>query len=84
MHSAGINSMGVLMDRIMSRAMTYEDSKGHVFESLARIAPHCHWTAGAWEQINLEWNEIQKISRHQRLLSELLTHLDFETKAQIT
>lgn len=82
MHSAGITAMGVLMDRIMNRAMLDEDPRKHVSDSLSRIAPHCHWTSGTWSQINLQWNEIQKVSKHQRLLSELLTHLDLETKKQ--
>jgi DGQHR domain-containing protein len=80
MHSVGINSMGVLMDKIMGRAMIHKNPGKHVSESLARIAPYCHWTSGTWAQINLEWNELQKISKHQRMLSDLLTHLDYETK----
>jgi DGQHR domain-containing protein len=80
MHSAGITSMGVLMDRVMGRAMIQKNPRKHIVESLARIAPHCRWTSGTWGQINLKWNEVQKINKHQRLLSELLTHLDFETK----
>ena len=81
MHSVGICAMGVLMDKIMSRAIVYRDPKKHIFESVSRIAPQCHWTSGRWDQIGLEWNELQKIGKHQRMLSDLLTHLDFDTKA---
>lgn len=78
-HSAGIHAMGVLMDRIMNRAAGQPNLEKHILDSLQRIKPHCHWTSGSWEQINMEWDEIQKMSKHLRLLAELLTHLDYET-----
>jgi DGQHR domain-containing protein len=78
MHSAGIHSMGILMDKIMNRASGRKDPEKYVQDSLKRIAPHCHWTSGTWEHIDMQWNEIQKVSKHLRLLSDLLTHLDYE------
>jgi DGQHR domain-containing protein len=81
MHSVGICAMGVLMDKIMSRATVYNDPEKHIFESISRIAPQCHWTSGTWSEIDLKWNELQKIGKHQRMLSDLLMHLDFDTKA---
>ena len=82
MHSAGIHSMGILMDKVMSRASGYKNPEAHVRDSLKRIAPHCHWTSGTWEHLGMRWNEIQKVAKHLRLLSDLLTHLDYETSLQ--
>lgn len=82
MHSAGIHSMGVLMDKIMNRAASYDEPEKHIRESLNRIAPHCHWTSGTWEHLNMRWDEVQKVAKHIRLLSDLLTHLDYETAQQ--
>jgi len=82
MHSAGIYAMGILMDKIMSRAEGHKEPKEHILESLQRIAPHCCWTSGRWEHLGMEWDEIQKVAKHLRLLSELLTRLDYETSLQ--
>ncbi|MDA7686509.1 DGQHR domain-containing protein DpdB [Pseudomonadales bacterium] len=79
MHSAGIHSMGVLMDKIVNRAAGQKTPEKHIRDSLERIAPHCHWTSGTWEQIDMQWDDIQKIGKHLRLLSDLLNHIDFET-----
>lgn len=79
MHSAGIHAMGVLMDKIMNRATGQRNPQKHVTDSLKRIAPHCHWTSGTWEHLGLRWDEIQKVAKHLRLLSDLLAHLDYET-----
>jgi hypothetical protein len=85
MHSAGIHAMGVLMDRIMSRATPGCDLEAHATEALSRIAPHCRWTAGRWPDIQRDWDDIQNASRDIRLLTDQLTRLDhryaFATKA---
>lgn len=78
MHSAGIVAMGTLMDKIMNRSSGYKSSENHVLDSLKNIAPYCHWTSGTWKHINMEWNQIQKTGKDVRLLSEVLTHLDYE------
>jgi DGQHR domain-containing protein len=76
MHSAGIEAMGVLMDRVMSRASSSSDLRKHATETLLRIAPHCHWTSGRWPDLDRDWNEIQNVSRDIRLLSDHLARLD--------
>ncbi|MBP0496264.1 DGQHR domain-containing protein [Roseomonas sp. SG15] len=76
MHSAGIEAMGTLMDRIMSRVSPDGDLRRHAAESLARIAPHCCWTSGRWPDIERDWNDIQAVPRDIRLLSGQLTRLD--------
>ena len=76
MHSAGIEAMGLLMDRIMSRAAPGTDLELHAKEALTRIAPHCRWTSGRWQDLQRDWNEIQNIGRDIKLLSGHLARLD--------
>lgn len=78
MHSAGIEAMGYLMDRILIRAYGFHDPAEHVHFSLRRIVPHCRWTEGAWERLGLEWNQVQNVTRHIRLLADFLIHADYE------
>lgn len=75
-HSAGILAMGVLMDKVMSRAPANCDLQVHASEALQRIAPFCRWTSGRWPDIQRDWNDIQAVSRDIRLLSDQLTRLD--------
>ena len=71
MHSAGLLAMGVLMDRIYSRANATDDVK--VVESeLQKVAPACRWTCGTWEGLGVAWNEIQNTPRDIRRLQTAL------------
>lgn len=81
-HSAGIKAMGVLMDRVMTRAQSAPNSQEIVRTSLERISRHCCWTEGTWEDIGLAWNEIQNVSKHVKMLSEQLIKLDYEASRQ--
>ena len=76
MHSAGLEAMSLLMDRIMSRAAPGTDLQIHATEALTRIAPHCRWTTGRWSELRREWNEIQNTGRDIKLLSGHLARLD--------
>jgi len=76
MHSAGIEAMSLLMDRIMSRAAPGSDLYSHATEALGRIAPHCRWTAGRWRELQRDWNEIQNLPRDIKALSGHLARLD--------
>ena len=76
MHSAGIQAMGVLMDRVMSRLARGEDPYRHAYASLARIAPHCRWTSGRWPGIDREWNDFQSLTKDVRALADQLMRLD--------
>ena len=76
MHSAGIEAMSLLMDRIMSRAAPGIDLHLHAREALGRIAPHCRWTSGRWQELQRDWNEIQNVGRDIKLLSGHLARLD--------
>ncbi len=78
MHSAGIEAMGTLMDRIMARAAGASDADAYVRQALQSIAPGCRWCSGTWESIDMKWSEIQTVPRHIRELKEALIRLDFE------
>ena len=80
MHSAGIHGMGVLMDRIVPRALGKADPKAEILNSLEKIRPYCRWTEGVWEPLGLQWNEVQQVSKHVRALSDLLIRLDQEAR----
>lgn len=75
-HSAGLRAMGVLMDRMLERYALRSDSAKALRNALARIAPHCYWTAGQWENIGLAWNDLQNVARHVRLLTDQLLRID--------
>ncbi|MER8825328.1 DGQHR domain-containing protein [Mesorhizobium sp. M0938] len=76
MHSAGIEAMSLLMDRMMSRAAPGTDLLLHATESLSRVAPYCRWTYGRWAELQRDWNEIQNVGRDIKLLSGHLARLD--------
>lgn len=74
MHGAGIRAMGRLMDRMMTMANADDIRvKAKVKKDLIRLKPICHWTAGTWEDLGgMEWNEIQNLPGHIRMLSNHL------------
>lgn len=75
MHSAGIEAMGFLMDKMMARHGGREDEERAIRTDLQRMAPRCHWTTGSWEGLNLNWNEIQNNPKHIRSLADTLVRL---------
>jgi DGQHR domain-containing protein len=78
MHSAGIRAMGALMDPIMLRADSAASPEAEVRESLRRLAPQCRWTAGAWDQLQWRWNEVQSTGQSISKLTDYLVRLDRE------
>ena len=82
MHSAGIQAMGVLMDKIYSRAQASSDPVVEIRSSLNRIVPNCNWTSGTWQGIGLKWDEIQNVNSHVKMLSDYLLRLDYGAKAR--
>ncbi|WP_119304741.1 DGQHR domain-containing protein DpdB [Dongia deserti] len=78
MHSAGIRAMSALMDQVMLRADSSATPDKEVRESLRRLAPHCRWTEGAWEDLGWRWNEVQSTAQHIAKLSDHLIRLDRE------
>src|SRR5262249_55017128 len=73
MHGAGIRAMGRLMDRVMS---VVDPSQPEVAEAvrkdLALLSPYCHWTDGRWEELRMNWDEVQSVPRHINELSNYL------------
>lgn len=76
MHSAGIEAMSTLMDKVMSRAAPDADLYDHAYAALVRIAPHCRWTSGRWAELQKNWNDIQNAGRDVKLLAAHLARLD--------
>lgn len=72
MHSAGIEAMGLLMDRIYARLPGNEEDAKTVQRELERVAPACRWTKGTWESLGVAWNEIQSTTRDIKKLQDAL------------
>ena len=72
MHSAGIEAMGVLMDRIYARLGGSDESLATIRRELEKVVPACHWTKGQWEDLGLAWNEIQNTPRDIKKLQDYL------------
>ncbi len=73
MGGPGIRAMGRVMDRVMP-AINVRDRKAvqQVESELQALVPVCHWTSGRWDELDLDWKEVQNVGRHIRLLSNLL------------
>ena len=82
MHGVGIRSMGRVMDRVMSSVPpgANEETIGLVEEQLRRLAPHCNWTSGYWDEIGEGWNELQNTPKDIRKLSSLLIRYHFQSR----
>lgn len=72
MHSAGIEAMGVLMDKIYARLSGSDESVETVQRELKKIAPSCQWTEGTWQTLGMAWNEIQSTPRDIKKLQDTL------------
>jgi DGQHR domain-containing protein len=72
MHSAGIEAMGVLMDKIYARLPGSDDDSKVIQRELEKVAPACHWTQGTWEDLGIAWNEIQNTPRDIKKLQDAL------------
>jgi DGQHR domain-containing protein len=75
MHTAGIEAMGILMDRMLARHAGKKDESHAIKADLQKIAPHCCWTEGTWDTMGLEWNEVQNTPKHIRTLADTLIRL---------
>ncbi|WP_327023010.1 DGQHR domain-containing protein DpdB [Micromonospora sp. NBC_01739] len=85
MHGAGIRAMGRLMDRILGAVDPRNSNAPETIrQHLALIAPHCHWTAGVWDDLGLRWNEIENMHRHIQELSNYLIRLYHNTRAELS
>jgi DGQHR domain-containing protein len=75
MHSAGIESMGILMDKVLARHAGKRNEQQAIKSDLTKLAPRCAWTSGTWDVLGLQWNEIQNTPKHIRALSDTLVRL---------
>ena len=65
--------MGRLMDRAMYSIDPLEEkAQSYVRAELEVIRPVCRWTGGRWEELGLEWNEVQNVPKHIAVLSNFL------------
>ena len=72
MHSAGIESMGVLMDRIYAKLSSASNDYALIKKEVARIEDNCQWTSGKWKSIDMDWNQIQNTPRDIKKLQDAL------------
>lgn len=74
MHSAGIRSMGKLMDRIVSSGHVLGGDTVKEFKrELATVAPYCRWTSGQWEELGgIRYDELQNVPKHLSMLTNFL------------
>lgn len=76
MHSAGIQSMGKVMDRIFARHQGSANANARkTLMDLKTMAPYCRWTEGTWEGIGRAWNEIESTGRDINLLKTALMQI---------
>lgn len=78
MHAAGIRAVGALMDPIMLRADSSHNPTAEIQQSLTRLAPHCRWTKGVWDQLGWRWNEVQNTGQSINKITDHLVRLDRE------
>ena len=84
MHGAGIRAMGRLMDRVMAATNpTQKEAETQVRTELALLVPHCRWTSGRWEALDLRWNEVQNVPRHTHELSSFLIRTYLAARAAL-
>jgi DGQHR domain-containing protein len=84
MHGAGIRAMGRLMDRMIAGFHPREANlRATLEQELRKVAPKCRWTSGRWEELELDWREIQNVPRHTRLLSSFLVRAYLQTRGGI-
>ena len=73
MGGSGIRAMGRLMDRIMLEIDPGDDdAPARAKKEIARIADCCRWTKGRWEELDLKWDALQNVPKHQSMLSNYL------------
>jgi DGQHR domain-containing protein len=73
MHGTGIRALGRLMDRMMASFHPHETGLSlRLRDELQAVAPVCRWTSGRWEELGLEWGDVQNVPRHLGLLSDFL------------
>ena len=75
MHGVGIRSMGRLLDHLVDGRRFGPELVQYLRTKLEELRPHCRWTSGTWEGLNLPWNALENTRQDVDLLSEHLRHL---------
>jgi DGQHR domain-containing protein len=84
MHSAGLFAMSRLMDRIMPHVhLEVGNPVAAVADELELIKPVCRWTSGRWDELELDWNQVENVSRHVRALTNFLIRTYVERRAAL-
>lgn len=82
MHGAGIRAMGRLMDKVLAIVDPRRpDAAEQIRKELDLIAPHCRWTAGTWDQINLPWDAVENVHGQIQTLSNYLIRVYIDARA---
>jgi DGQHR domain-containing protein len=85
MHGTGIRAMGRLMDRILGIVDPRLPHAGDLIrQHLTLVAPHCHWTSGAWDELGLRWNEIENLHKHLQELSSYLIRVYLNARSELS
>lgn len=73
MHGTGIYAIGALMDTIMRNVNPNDKKIEHrVTKELSKLKSYCKWSHGTWDELGLEWNDVQNISKHKTMLTAYL------------
>lgn len=73
MHGTGIFAIGALMDTIMRNVNPHDKKiEIRVVKELTKLKSYCRWSSGTWEELGLEWKEIQNTPGHKRMLTAYL------------
>lgn len=82
MHSAGIQAMGVLMDRLYARHAGTPNQHHAIRQDLEKMSHACRWTRGEWEGLGVAWNEIQDTPKDIRSLADALVRIHVATSGR--
>lgn len=73
LHSVGLRALTKLMDKVMGSVdLNNRKLRDRVIRDLRPLRARCRWTQGTWPEIDMEWNELQNVPAHVRLLSNYL------------
>lgn len=82
MHSAGIQAMGVLMDRLYTRHAGTPNPYHAIRQDLKKMSDACRWTRGEWEGLGVAWNEIENTPKDIRYLADALVRIHVATSGR--
>lgn len=75
MHSAGIAAMGYIMDLVCAKTGGQETNYELILREVRKIAPHCAWSSGKWQLLNIAWNQVQSTPQDIKHLQDTLLRI---------